>query len=270
MEAGFRWAQAPDGPRSPALCCLMSYVLLSLFLLWPAPSVCLEQQGWRIDPAVSPVFVWSVLVAYDTLPPASARILREGRWRIELVVSLCDAVPDLADEAPRGWPPGWSWKNVDAVHLPAEQRLVFAEWRISRRGGWVRCDRVGGVVRHELAHAWDRAGGSRRPLSDSPEFRAAYRMDLQQLASSDWSELRYFVQSSAAGRQETFAELAALAWGGGSSPHLERQLRARFPRSLALVRKSWHPAPSLTAVRTVVPSAPDGPASPLSSAMDDP
>ena len=218
----------------------MTSMAMTWWLVLTAPALWLEACGTHIDHRVSPAFTWKVWAACQTLPPTLIPELQRRGWRMELVPSLAETLPALADAAPRGWPNGWTWKNVDAVHLPADKRILFAEWRVARDGRWVRCDRVAGVVRHELAHAWDAACGSDGSFSGSLRFRLAYEREVARLSASTLRRLGYFVQSTDAGRQEAFAELAALVWGGGSSPHLAKLLRQSFPHTMAVVRSSWN------------------------------
>ena len=217
----------------------MMSMAMTWWLVVTAPVMWLEAYGAHVDRRVSPAFTWTVWASCQSLPPALLSQLQKRGWRIELVPSLADALPWLADAAPRGWPDGWTWKNVDAVHLPSERRILFAEWRVARDGRWVRCHRVAGVVRHELAHAWDAACRQTGSFSESSRFRLAYQREVARLPASVLRRLGYFVQPTDAGRQEAFAELAALVWGGGSSPHLATLLRQSFPQTMAVVRSSW-------------------------------
>ncbi len=203
------------------------------------PLAVTDQPGWHVDPRVSGLFACSVASAHDGLPAEMTQTLIRRGWRIEVVPAIVTALPELADSAPRGWPAGWTWKNVDAVHLPGERRLVFAEWRVDLAGNWVRCHRVVGVVRHELAHAWDVAWSGKSGFSDSSEFRLAYQLDVDRLSRSQRRRLAYFVQPTAAGRQETLAELLAISLGGGSTPNLESDLKVAFSSSWKLVRAQF-------------------------------
>ena len=218
----------------------MMSMAMTWWLVVSAPAMWLEACGAHVDRRVSPAFTWTVWASCQSLPPALLPQLQRRGWRVELVPSLAEVLPGLSDAAPRGWPAGWTWKNVDAVHLPAEKRILFAEWRVARDGRWVRCHRVTGVVRHELAHAWDAACYPQGSFSESPQFRFVYEREVARLPASIRRRLGYFVQPTGAGRQEAFAELAALVWGGGSSPHLEKLLRQSFPRTLAVVQSSWN------------------------------
>ena len=218
----------------------MMSMAMTWWLVVTAPALWLEAHGAHVDRRVSSAFTWQVWAVCQTLPTSLLPELQRRGWRIELVPSLAEALPSLSDATPRGWPAGWTWKNVDAVHLPGEKRILFAEWRVARDGRWVRCHRVAGVVRHELAHAWDAACYPRGSFSGSPRFRLAYEREVARLPTSIVRRLGYFVQPTGAGRQEAFAELAALVWGGGSSPHLARLLRQSFPRTLVVVQSSWN------------------------------
>lgn len=192
---------------------------------------------WQVDQRVSPAFKLQVCSAWANLPPVVVDTLWHKGVQIELVPLLADALPDLADQAPRGWPGGWTWKNVDAVHLPSSHRLVFAEWRLSLEGKIVRCNRIDGVFRHELGHAWDAAVSSDRLVSESPGFRLAYSKDLASMTPLQQRELAYFVQEFPAGREETVAEIFAICLGGGSAIGKQVELREAFSSVFDLIER---------------------------------
>jgi hypothetical protein len=188
---------------------------------------------------VSPVFRRRIEDATATLPEGVWRSLWQAGWRVQMAEFVTDAAPSLVGEQPRGWPSGLTWENTDAVNLPHRRLVVVAEKRRNRHGEVVPADRIEGVFRHELGHAYDRAaGGSLRFQSAHPEFAAAYESDLRSISRNDRGLLKYYLQGDAAGRQEAYAEAFAILLGGGSDPIKRDAFLRAFPRVTALLKKS--------------------------------
>ena len=189
--------------------------------------------AWR-PTTVTPVgkgFEREVAVAWGALPVSFRNELQQSGWQVQLAEFVIDAAPELAEQAPRGWPSGMSWRQSDAVHLPNQRRLIVAEKRLTSAGTVVSASRTAGVLRHELGHAYDVAHGARHgSLSASPAFLAAYQCDLAQLPASERDRLTYYLQAGSAGRQETFAEALAIALGGGSDDANAAEFAKRFPQ----------------------------------------
>jgi hypothetical protein len=185
---------------------------------------------------VSPVgagFAREVSTAWTALPANFRNDLAKSGWQVQLAEFVVDAAPNLAEQAPRGWPSGMSWRQSDAVHLPGERRLIVAEKRVTAAGNVVHASRTQGVLRHELGHAFDVARGNRhRYLSASPAFVAAYQQDIAQIPSEAKGQLTYYLQPGSAGRQEAFAEALAVHLGGGSDEANAALFAQSFPRVL--------------------------------------
>jgi hypothetical protein len=177
--------------------------------------------------------------AAAALPDGVRRALAEAGWRVQLAEFVVDAAPSLTGERPRGWPTGLTWENTDAVNLPQRRLVIVAEKRRNRQGEVVSADRMEGVFRHELGHAYDSAAGGRLACQSShPEFMAAYESDLQGIAPDRRGELEYYLQGRAAGRQEAYAEAFAVLLGGGSDPAKREAFIAAFPRVMQFLERS--------------------------------
>ncbi len=182
------------------------------------------RRAWHEPPAplqvvtpVSAAFEAQVRTAWAELPQSLRSDLAHAGWQVHLAEFVVDAAPALAESQPRGWPSGMSWQQTDAIHLSQERRLVVAEKRRNSQGQVVPATRAAGVLRHETGHALDLAqGGHFKFLSASPGFRAAYESDVARMTSQQRETLAYYLQRSAAGRQETFAEAFAISLGGGA------------------------------------------------------
>ncbi len=187
----------------------------------------------------------------DTIPRPVGELLAQAGWRFQLSEFLVDAVPALKHEHPRGWPTWMTWQNVDGVYLPRDQVLVFAEKRRNKKGDVVACTRLGGVMRHEIGHAFDMlAGGSGRHFSSRPEFQNAYQRDIKHMPRATSDTLVYYLQNASAGRQEAFAEAFAIALGGGSDEANGQLFEGSFPavmkRSLVISASTWRRTPNET------------------------
>jgi hypothetical protein len=177
--------------------------------------------------------------AAAALPEGVRRALGEAGWRVQLAEFVVDAAPSLTGERPRGWPSGLTWENTDAVNLPQRRLVIVAEKRRNRQGEVVSADRIEGVFRHELGHAYDSAAGGKLACQSShPEFMAAYESDLQGIGPDRRGELEYYLQGSAAGRQEAYAEAFAVLLGGGSDPAKRETFIQAFPRVMHCLERS--------------------------------
>ncbi|MEQ8788539.1 MAG: hypothetical protein RIC55_19675 [Pirellulaceae bacterium] len=176
--------------------------------------------------------------AARSVPENVWRGLRRAGWRLHVAEFVTDAAPALRGLQPRGWPAGMTWENTDAVHLPKSRLMIFAERRRDQNGAVVPSHRLEGVMRHEIGHAFDRASGGEAFRSASGDFLRVYFDETRRISAEDRSELAYYLQRGAAGRQETFAEAFALLLGGGSdAPHRGAFQRA-FPRVLRYVERT--------------------------------
>jgi len=177
--------------------------------------------------------------AWSSVPENIWHGIKKAGWQVQLAQFIADAVPELKHDHPRGWPADFTWDHTDAVNLPKTRVLVLAEKRRRRNGDIVLSDRVAGVFRHELGHAFDMVShDGYRFRSSSPRFLAAYESDIAVFSSDDREELAYYLQGNRAGRQETFAEAFAVLLGGGSDVTKAERFQQAFPSVLGFLRTS--------------------------------
>jgi hypothetical protein len=184
----------------------------------------------RVDTDVSLDFRTKARDAAKTIPATVWKGLTRHGWRVHFAEFVIDAAPSLRGAQPRGWPRDMTWENTDAVHLPEERLLVFAEKRRRRDGKVITTNRIAGVLRHEVGHAFDKlVGKAGQPFSSSPEFFTVYQYDSGRVPANVRDKLQYYLQMRSAGRQETFAEAFAIVLGGGSDPPNRDQFLRAFP-----------------------------------------
>jgi hypothetical protein len=203
--------------------------------------------------AVSNSFAQDFDAATKTIPPHVWQVVLDAGWRVSLAENVVDAAPALRGISPRGWPAGLMWDNTDAVHLPTAKLLIIAEKRRNKKGQIVRCTRVGGVLRHEVGHAYDVVSGQPEKFqSAKPAFLDAYYADSAEMNSQRRTELNYYVQQGQAGHQETFAEAFGIVFGGGSDAAHHQAFVAAFPRTIDSVRRTVGVA-SRRAAKAMIP-----------------
>jgi hypothetical protein len=177
-------------------------------------------------------------VAVRSVPEGVWHRLSHAGWQFRSAEFLVDAVPDLKGLRPRGWPAGTTWENTEAVHLASARLLVVAEKRRAANGQIVSNSRAAGVLRHEVGHALDMAGGGAwRYCSSAPAFVACYDRDVRRMPPELAERLRYYTQADAAGRQEAFAEAFGVLLGGGSDPDRAEDFQQAFPAVMEYVAK---------------------------------
>ncbi len=138
------------------------------------------------------------------LPEAVLRKLVDGQTKIVAVRdSVTDALPHLKGVRPRGWPPGSTWDSVPGLYDPGTNQVIVATRKATDGSRFVppTGDQHGSanLVLHETMHAHDALTGN----SNSDAFRQARSADSSELSA-------YESQEGSAGRQESYAESAAL------------------------------------------------------------
>ncbi|MBD0319160.1 MAG: hypothetical protein ICV87_02430 [Gemmatimonadetes bacterium] len=164
-------------------------------------------------------------------------ILDWGGYALVTGLTVVDAEPGLAGQRPRGYPPDATWENSPGGYLGGTaKRIVVAEtYRDYESDRFVPCTHVAGALRHEVGHALDDALGG---VSAGVEFLSVYVRDRLRLRERNLQdELAYFLNEDLkAGADETFAELVAIACGGGAAG-VDELMASTFEDSLALVKR---------------------------------
>jgi hypothetical protein len=183
---------------------------------------------------VSPDCVRQAREIHAGLPERVRKALDAHGVKVVIGRSMADAAPDLVDRRPRGWPEGTTWANADGCYRAATDRreIVATEFYRSEMGNSeTRSPRFPGALRHETGHAYDDALGIH---SQSPEFLAAYRADVDKMDEPTRQQVSYYLQPGEAGPSETFAEIFARLVGESGTSH--RDLREYFLATTELLR----------------------------------
>jgi tetratricopeptide (TPR) repeat protein len=167
------------------------------------------------------------------LPPKIKAILDKGGINFCLTTTLIDKLPGLGYEEAGGYDggtykscPGMFWKNTIYI---CERTVNEADDSISvpRSGEDIR-----GTVLHEIGHALDSCLDD---YSESEEYRHAYYLDIAQVSDSMAPRIKYYLQKSVAGQNESCGELTSILLG--NSRRNDEDLQACFPNTMKVIKK---------------------------------
>jgi hypothetical protein len=172
----------------------------------------------KIHTPVSDAFKAEIRKAYSDIPVNVRDRMEANGQEFHFSEFFTDARPDLKGQHPRGWRPGATWDEAEGAG-PGGQTYVSQKKRLNANDlhGY-NSNRIPGVFRHEYGHnvdhIWDKARGY---LSQTPEFRDAYRKDFDKLTDSEKRSeaLYYYCQRGDGGPSEAFAEGFGNIYGGG-------------------------------------------------------
>lgn len=154
---------------------------------------------------------------------------------------VTDFLPELAGQAPRGWPVGRTWDHADGLYHPSSKTAVLTEEYLIGDTP-VKTSRAGGVALHEYGHGVDRAIGAELAgldlYSKSGRFQNAYHKDVSGIPDTARKKLGYYLQSGHAGPEEVFAEAFAQIHhpeGKGAAAKAGEVLK-HFPNCAAVIK----------------------------------
>lgn len=163
------------------------------------------------------------------LPKNVTNALREFGATIHAGEMVTSIMPELKGVRPRGWSEGSTWDNAEGLYRWSDKKVVVSQKSLLFGGKTpVDSDRVPGVIRHEIGHAFDEMTG----LSKQAEFRKIYGKCCDAIYSiKDAKErddtvarLAYFLQSGEGGPQEAVAEGFGIGHGGGAGSARQHEL----------------------------------------------
>ena len=161
-------------------------------------------------PDVPASFLAAVVEGLSQLPPLVFQYLTEHGVYVWACRRISEQwAGEWSNEVPRGWDGDMTWENCSAFYSVKKRCVVLAMEYAEPGDGrtWVREDRIGWVVLHELGHAYDHLA---RVAFHEP-FRSTYlNCRREVMASPELRDvLRYNVWHWAAGLTETFADAFA-------------------------------------------------------------
>jgi SPP1 gp7 family putative phage head morphogenesis protein len=178
----------------------------------------------------SAVFVKYIKNLHSMLPSSITGLVAKMNGKVVITNTLVDAAPDLANEQPRGWRKGSTWKNVEGCYRPDQKEAIVAERHMSNTlNAWVKNRRIAQTFYHEYGHMLDDAMVR---VSNEPTFLAAYKADVAAMGSAASTlGVDYFLQPGMAGPQEAFAELFASLFDNDSG--YDYRVAKHFPQARA-------------------------------------
>jgi hypothetical protein len=146
--------------------------------------------------------------------------------------SVASHLPDIAEDLPRGWPAGSTWKDVNGTFWDETNDVILATDEILGVPGMRYFDpqKNGSisVALHEFAHGYDRLVFRHKPAYR--DFVEAYDTDRENGGLTN----PYLTQDGLAGREEAFAECLAIHFatddGLKEAPELQAFFAEHFPK----------------------------------------
>lgn len=219
-------------------------------------------EGPQIDGLIfkgksSPEFQERIINEWGSLPFAVKSELASegfefsaGGYGIELRPDYADKVMETSEDDNRS-----HINQISGIFFGEDFKAHVAEYYVTRRddeaskaelsanslisGDWAE-DKRSGIVRHEVAHAFDRFFVKYTGIraSQTQEFVAAYEADLLALGGHENARAAgysYFVRKdTGVGRSELFAEALAEVWGGSTT---RARITNDWPNSSAHLKK---------------------------------
>lgn len=187
-----------------------------------------------------------ITTAIDALPTRVASRLEHQGVTVRTGRRVVDIFPDLKGVVPRGAASGVTWEHV-AAGYDVKSKIVVVGEQVAVPGVdglLVVAGNPGGVLLHELGHAWDDLGFDSGAVRDRQELMDAWQQDIARIESrfsrDQQNLLGYYLDGDDedALRQEIVAEGFAVLTGIGSDPDLTPLVRRGFPATLAIIRSA--------------------------------
>lgn len=169
-------------------------------------------------------FVRELQTALDTLSETENSFLKEHGIRVQPVRRIQDVMPNLD-------------KRTAGIYDPTEKTIYVAEEAWSM-GQWRKNSDVMFELRHEFGHAWNaKSDPFGEWLSESQDFRAAFRQDIANISPEKLDELQLSFDRIARQRDEVFADMYAHASGIPSNNPRSIQMKELFPKCFEYVQQ---------------------------------
>lgn len=195
---------------------------------------------------VSDLAMAQVLLGLKEIPRTYRHQLENAGYKVLVVPTILDAMPQLAGQVPRGFAQGSTWHNANGTFDRIRKLIIVAE-KIDIAGGASSQEALlDETVQHEFGHAYDHFIGlkvlgksSTNPypeFSQGPAFSRAYDQDVAGFPGDLKGRFAYFLQPGAAGKEELFAQMFPIFFGNTPRPGTyEEFFKIAFPNVLRLM-----------------------------------
>lgn len=184
-------------------------------------------------------FKQSVNDALNALPERFRTEVFGRGYQVVLGKSVVEIEPSLAGKNPRGYKDA-TWENADGAHLSGK-RIAIGETSIDPFTSelvFTSPKRAAALLRHEVGHALDvslRLSIDKKFVDSWNKEASPIYLLLDKLDGAIYDDLDYLLQDlTVAGHQETFAELFADFYGGGSAEVVSAS--KVFPETYSIVQ----------------------------------
>jgi hypothetical protein len=247
-----RYVQAPPGDQPPIppgrLAASVPETALPILSRAPRdprellrPRIGARERGPQLEVQragdVSDAHVAAVQTELDQLPARARALYAANGGTVMASEFVITTRPDLATKQPGGYPPGSTYKQVEAIYSYRDRQAIIGEKGARKaiigdsENVW-HADRTKPALRHEVGHGIDHAMGEAaggRDFSATPRFQALYTESLRRIDRATpkrrerlKKDLAYYLPDSTTvgdstfpsdfrGRREAFAEAFAHA-----------------------------------------------------------
>lgn len=184
-------------------------------------------------PDVSPAAIATMRKALDGITPYARSVLNEYGIKVVLTPTLIDKRPELAYQEGEGYD-GASYKSCPGMYQSGV--IYICERTVDEDTDEVKSPFSSAALTdtfyHEMGHALD---ACLNQYSESAEYRHAYYLDIARVPDATAHRIKYFLQKSTTGQNESCAELTRLLMG--IPGRNDEDIRESFPLTAAFVKK---------------------------------
>lgn len=184
-------------------------------------------------PDVTPAAIATMRKALDGITPFARQVLNEYQIKVVLTPTLIDKRPELAYQEGEGYD-GASYKSCPGMYQSGV--IYICESTVDEDTDEVKSPFSAADLTetfyHEMGHALD---ACLEQYSESDEYRHAYYLDIARVPDATAHRIKYFLQKSTTGQNESCAELTRLLMGVPGRN--DEDIRTSFPLTAAVVKK---------------------------------
>lgn len=191
----------------------------------------------RDHPNVDSSSITAVKDALNKFPPPILQLLKANGVKVMLTPSVYDKDPELSHREGRGFH-GGTYKSCGGYYSTDEKCIVLPEHKMSESDESLLSRRSGeSIVKtlyHECGHAVDFLLSGAKSISDTEEYKHAFRLDAAKATPEAAQSLQYYLQKAEGGPEESCAELIGVLLGSTNQAEL---LKETFPGTIKVLRQ---------------------------------